>query len=97
MVWLEVPKTDLPDGNNDVDTMYKGKNLGFAVDKVEAVLNKEFAQENPAATKFLSLMQITAPANIAGSFPAVFQPWSAPLALTARTMATSKSRRPPSR
>jgi minor extracellular serine protease Vpr len=28
---------------------------------------------------FLPLMQITAPANIAGSFPAVFQPWSAPL------------------
>ena len=59
VVWLEVPKTDLPDGNNDVDTMYKGKNLGFAVDKVEAVLNKEFADDNPAATKFLSLMQIT--------------------------------------
>ena len=28
---------------------------------------------------FLPLMQITAPANIAGSFPAVFQPWAAPL------------------
>jgi hypothetical protein len=28
---------------------------------------------------FLPLMQILAPANIAGSFPAVFQPWSAPL------------------
>jgi subtilisin family serine protease len=28
---------------------------------------------------FLPLMQIVAPANIAGSFPAVFQPWSAPL------------------
>ena len=42
VVWLEVPKTDLPDGNNAVDTM-----------------NKEFAEENPAATKFLSLMQIT--------------------------------------
>jgi minor extracellular serine protease Vpr len=28
---------------------------------------------------FLPLMQIIAPANIAGSFPAVFQPWSAPL------------------
>jgi minor extracellular serine protease Vpr len=27
----------------------------------------------------LTLMQIIAPANIAGSFPAVFQPWSAPL------------------
>lgn len=59
VVWLEVPKTDLPDGKNDVDTMYKGKNLGFAVDKVEAVVNKEFAEENPAAVKFLSQMQIT--------------------------------------
>ncbi len=59
VVWLEVPKTDLPGGKNDVNTMYKGKNLGFAVDKVEAVLNKEFAQENPAALKFLSLVQIT--------------------------------------
>ena len=29
---------------------------------------------------FLPLMQITAPASIAGSVPAVFQPWSAPLA-----------------
>ena len=59
VVWLEVPKTDLPDGNNDVDTMYKGKNLGFAVDKVEAVVNKEFAEKNPAALKFLSVMQIS--------------------------------------
>ena len=59
VVWLEVPKTDLPGGKNDVNTMYKGKNLGFAVDKVEAVLNKEFAQENPAALKFLSLVQIS--------------------------------------
>ncbi|WP_390897948.1 glycine betaine/L-proline ABC transporter substrate-binding protein ProX [Pseudomonas citri] len=59
VVWLEVPKTDLPDGNNSVDTMYKGKNLGFAVDKVEAVLNKDFAKKNPAALKFLSVMQIS--------------------------------------
>ncbi|GIU94660.1 MAG: peptidase S8 [Gaiellaceae bacterium] len=28
---------------------------------------------------FLPLMQITAPASIVGQFPAVFQPWSAPL------------------
>ncbi|QCI12567.1 glycine betaine/L-proline ABC transporter substrate-binding protein ProX [Pseudomonas putida] len=59
VVWLQVPKTDLPDGNNDVDTMYHGKNLGFAIDKVVAVLNKDFAEENPAATKFLSLVQIS--------------------------------------
>ena len=60
VVWLEVPHTSLPDGNNDVNTSFQGKNLGFAVDQVQAVLNKEFAEENPAATKFLSLVQITA-------------------------------------
>ncbi|WPC04092.1 glycine betaine/L-proline ABC transporter substrate-binding protein ProX [Pseudomonas benzenivorans] len=59
VVWLEVPHTDLPDGKNDVNTSYQGKNLGFAVDEVKAVLNKEFAEENPAALKFLSLVQIT--------------------------------------
>ncbi|MNF30100.1 Glycine betaine-binding periplasmic protein precursor [compost metagenome] len=59
VVWLEVPYTDLPDGKNDVNTSFNGKNLGFAVDEVKAVLNKEFAEENPAALKFLSLVQIT--------------------------------------
>lgn len=59
VVWLEVPHTDLPDGKNDVNTSFEGKNLGFAVDTVKAVLNKDFAEENPAALKFLSLVQIT--------------------------------------
>ncbi len=59
VVWLEVPKTDLPDGKNDINTTYNGKNLGFPVDKVQAVLNKDFAEENPAALKFLTEMQIT--------------------------------------
>lgn len=60
MVWLEVPFTDLPDGNNDVLTSYKGKNLGFAVDEVMAVMNRDFAEENPVATAFLSQVSITA-------------------------------------
>ncbi|MCQ9427496.1 glycine betaine/L-proline ABC transporter substrate-binding protein ProX [Pseudomonas sp. LJDD11] len=60
VVWLEVPKTDLPGGDNSVNTQYQGKNLGFAVDKVEAVLNRKFAEKNPAALKFLSLVQISA-------------------------------------
>jgi glycine betaine/proline transport system substrate-binding protein len=60
VVWLEVPKTDLPDGNNSVNTTYEGKNLGFAIDKVEALLNKDFAQKNPVALKFLSQLQIKA-------------------------------------
>ena len=59
VVWLEVPRTDLPGGKNDVNTSFNGKNLGFAVDTVKAVLNKEFAEKNPAALKFLSLVQIS--------------------------------------
>ena len=54
--------------------------------------DKPYVHGTPAATKsalsvaqtavptaFLPLMQITAPASIAGTFPAVFQPWAAPL------------------
>jgi subtilisin family serine protease len=54
--------------------------------------DKPYANGTPAAAKtalsvaqtsvpsaFLPLMQILAPANIVGNFPAVFQPWSAPL------------------
>ncbi|WP_300652518.1 glycine betaine/L-proline ABC transporter substrate-binding protein ProX [Pseudomonas sp.] len=59
VVWLEVPHTDLPGGDNTVNTSFEGKNLGFAVDTVKAVLNKDFAEENPAALKFLSQVQIT--------------------------------------
>ncbi|WP_213939563.1 glycine betaine/L-proline ABC transporter substrate-binding protein ProX [Pseudomonas sp. dw_612] len=59
VVWLTVPRTDLPSGKNDTNTTFNGKNLGFPVDTVKAVLNKEFAEKNPVATKFLSEMQIT--------------------------------------
>jgi len=54
--------------------------------------DKPYASGTPSAAKtalsvaqtsvpsaFLPLMQVIAPASIAGSFPAVFQPWSAPL------------------
>jgi minor extracellular serine protease Vpr len=54
--------------------------------------DKPYATGTPSAAKtalsvaqtsvpsaFLPLMQIIAPANITGNFPAVFQPWSAPL------------------
>lgn len=61
VVWLEVPNTDLPDGDkNAADTTYNGKNLGFAKDKVEAAINKDFATKNPALVKFLSQVQISA-------------------------------------
>ena len=58
VVWLPVPYTALPDGNNKADTTYDGKNLGFAKDEIKSVLNKEFAEENPAALKFLSVFNI---------------------------------------
>jgi glycine betaine/proline transport system substrate-binding protein len=60
VVWLSVEKTDLPDGNNNVNTSFEGKNLGFAVDQIKSVLNKEFADKNPAALKFLSVLTISA-------------------------------------
>lgn len=59
VVWLEVPYTDLPSGDNDVVTSYKGKNLGFAVDEVMSVVNKDFGLENPAAMALLSQVQIS--------------------------------------
>lgn len=60
VVWLEVPKTDLPGGKNDANTTYEGKNLGFAVDTALSTLNKDFADKNPAALKFFSLAHINA-------------------------------------
>lgn len=59
VVWLPVPFTSLPDGKNDVNTTFEGKNLGAPIDNVKAVLNKEFAEKNPAALKFLSEVQLS--------------------------------------
>ncbi|MFD1383881.1 glycine betaine/L-proline ABC transporter substrate-binding protein ProX [Rhodanobacter aciditrophus] len=58
VVWLEVPYTDLPNGN-DVPTTFNGKNLGFAVDEVMSVVNRDFGLDNPAAMAFLSNVQIS--------------------------------------
>ncbi|MCO4786981.1 glycine betaine/L-proline ABC transporter substrate-binding protein ProX [Marinomonas atlantica] len=59
VVWLEVPYTDLPGGDNDVITTYKNKNLGFAVDEVMSVVNRDFGLENPSAMALLSQVQIS--------------------------------------
>ena len=58
VVWLPVPFTSLPDGKNDVNTTFEGKNLGAPIDNVVAVVNKDFAKKNPAAVKFLSELKI---------------------------------------
>ena len=60
-MWLEVPYTDLPEEQGELlekDTTYKGKNLGFAIDRVLVTANKEFIDANPAAKKLLSLIEI---------------------------------------
>ncbi|MBF8223783.1 glycine betaine/L-proline ABC transporter substrate-binding protein ProX [Halomonas sp. 328] len=59
VVWLEVPHTSLPDGNNDVNTHFNGQNLGFAVDAIQSLLNRDFAEQNPAAREFLARVQLT--------------------------------------
>ncbi|MDJ1175601.1 glycine betaine/L-proline ABC transporter substrate-binding protein ProX [Roseofilum capinflatum] len=60
-IWLEVPYTDLPEGQGEVseaDTTANGKNLGFVVDRIRVVANKEFVDANPAAEKLFELVEI---------------------------------------
>lgn len=68
VVWLPVAYTDLPGGKNDVNTTFNGKNLGFPVDTVKSVLNKDFAEDNPAALKFLSEYQLSTADESAQNF-----------------------------
>lgn len=55
--WIEVPETSLPDGRTD-DTMYQDKNLGFAVNELRILANKDFLAANPAAEKLFELAEI---------------------------------------
>ncbi len=55
--WLEVPYSSLPDGR-EANTEFNGKNLGFEVNSIRVVANKEFLNANPAARKLLELAKI---------------------------------------
>lgn len=55
--WLEVPYSSLPDNRTD-NTEYQGKNLGFAVNKLQVVANADFLKKNPAAAKLFELAKI---------------------------------------
>lgn len=46
--WLEVPYSSLPDGAVE-ETVYNGKDLGFAVDSIRVVATDDFLAVNPAA------------------------------------------------
>lgn len=61
VVWLEVPFTSLPKSQKDLtekDTSVDGKNLGFAVDSMRIVANKQFLAKNPAAKRLFEQIQI---------------------------------------
>ncbi|MDJ0733376.1 MAG: glycine betaine/L-proline ABC transporter substrate-binding protein ProX [Nostocaceae cyanobacterium] len=61
VTWLEVPFTSLPGHQKnwtEKDTSYNGKNLGFAIDNMQIVANKEFLADNPSAKRLFELIQI---------------------------------------
>ena len=61
VIWLEVPFTSLPKEQGAVseqDTVVDGKNIGFAVDRVRVVANKQFLIANPAAKHLFELISI---------------------------------------
>jgi len=55
--WLEVPYSSLPDNRTD-NTMFQGKNLGFAVNSLQVVANANFLARNPSAKRLFELMKI---------------------------------------
>lgn len=61
VVWLEVPFSSLPGGQANTDTaLPDGTNYGFQVNNQRIAANREFAENNPAAAKLFSIMQVSA-------------------------------------
>jgi glycine betaine/proline transport system substrate-binding protein len=61
VVWLEVSVTDLPESQGNLtaaDTSVEGKNIGFPVDRMRIVANKQFIADHPSAQQFLTLIEI---------------------------------------
>ncbi len=59
--WLEVPFTSLPKEQGKVteqETSVDQKNLGFAIDQIRVIANKEFLAANPAAKRLFELIEI---------------------------------------
>lgn len=55
--WLEVPRTDLPDGV-EADTSFEDKNLGFAPDSTYVLTTDAFLEANPAAGALFDAVEI---------------------------------------
>ncbi|MDJ1183448.1 glycine betaine/L-proline ABC transporter substrate-binding protein ProX [Roseofilum casamattae] len=63
VVWLGVPYTSFPQGYKNPtarDTSIGDLNLGFLVDRMRIVANKDFLNSHPAAAKFFELVEIPA-------------------------------------
>ncbi len=61
VVRLEVPYTSVPEEQGEVteeETTVDGKNLGFALDQMWVLANREFAENNPAAASVFESVQI---------------------------------------
>jgi glycine betaine/proline transport system substrate-binding protein len=55
--WLSVPYSSLPDGATG-ETVFEGKDLGFAVDSIRVAARNDFLEANPAAAKLLEVARI---------------------------------------
>ncbi|GGA37930.1 hypothetical protein CYANOKiyG1_55990 [Okeania sp. KiyG1] len=59
--WLNVPFTSLlgtMENFTEEETSWDGKNLGFAIDNIRILANKEFLQANPVAQRLLEQIEI---------------------------------------
>ena len=55
--WLSVPYSSLPDGAT-ANTVFEGKDLGFAVDNIRVVARNDFLDANPAARALFEAAKI---------------------------------------
>ncbi|HBE16525.1 MAG TPA: proline/glycine betaine ABC transporter substrate-binding protein ProX [Cyanobacteria bacterium UBA11149] len=61
VIWLEVPFTSLPKDLGEFtakDTSIDGKNIGYPIDRLRVVGQKEFLKTNPAAKSLFEQIQI---------------------------------------
>ncbi len=56
--WLQVPFSAHPVTGSEDTSLPDGRNLGFHVNDVALAVNKRWAEENPAAAKLFSLVEI---------------------------------------
>jgi glycine betaine/proline transport system substrate-binding protein len=57
--YLQVPFTSLPENSDTANTkLPDGRNIGFTINTVRVVANKDFVSKNPAAAKWFELVTI---------------------------------------